>query len=150
MPLFKYKCKNNHSIEELFLGSEKVKAWMKCHCGKRASKQISLIANMNAAWAEQAGTTSEFFSPSLGTFCNGKRDEEKQMKDKGFIPESSLPSFAWEDETQRRVEKEKEVQTYTNKYKKALSSGKTKEEAVSETFTSSECLDGTVSKVYSE
>jgi len=150
MPIWSYKCDNNHVTEELFLGSEKVKAWMKCHCGKRGKKQLPLTANMNATWQETCLQHGDYFSASLGKMCNGKRDEERQMKAKGFIPESSLPQNYWEDEAARRKEKEKKVQDYTTRYTDALAAGKTKEEAVSETFTSSECLDGTVSEVYSD
>ena len=151
MPLFSYRCEDGHLTEELFFHGEEIKETIACECcGADSVKLMPLTANMNAMWQETCLQHNDYFSPSLGRNVSGRREEEKIMKAKGYVPESALPQHFWEDEGRRRIAKAEEQNKYIDKYTAKLAEGKSKEEAVNETFTVDKCLDGTLDKVFSK
>lgn len=151
MPLFNYRCESGHITEELFFQNEPIADTIKCDCcGQHAKKQMPLTANMNAMWQETCLQHGDYFSSALGKYVSGKREEEKIMKSKGFINEKDLPQHYWEDEGRRRMAKAEEQNKYIDTYTQKLSEGKSKEDAINETFTADKCLDGTLDKVFSK
>ena len=151
MPLFSYRCEDGHITDELFFQGEIVEETIACeYCGSDSTKLMPLTANMNAMWQETCLQHNDYYSSALGKYVSGKREEERIMKAKGFVNEKNLPQHFWEDEGRRRIAKAEEQNKYIEKYTDKLAEGKSKEEAVNETFTVDECLDGTLDKVLSK
>lgn len=101
---------------------------------------------------ESTGTGCDargYFSASLGRYVSSRMEERKIMDANGFIPVSDLGGDKWWDDTvAKQMEKVQAQEQKAQQYQTALQNGKTKEEAVAETFTAKEAIDGTLEKIY--
>jgi len=93
-----------------------------------------------------------YYSLALGRAVENKQEEEKIMKDRGFIKESDLKQATADDWYDKWWEvenaKEEEIQRLMEIYNNALSEGKTKEEAIAEAFTAEDCLSGHLDNLF--
>lgn len=90
-----------------------------------------------------------YFSASLGRYVESQREERKIMEANGFIPLSDLGGDQWwDDKVAKQTEKMKAQDELTKQYQTALQSGKSKEEAVAETFTAKDAVSGKLEKIY--
>jgi len=141
--MFEYTCKNGHITEELFFVGEKIKAWMKCQCGKRAMKQIPLTAKMTHMWMGQCETNgvNGYYDAGLGCTVHSAHEADKIAKEKGLVRETDLGSHWWDDNmNKQKADADKHnatVKTYQDNIKKFDGN---KEKAVQETFPAHEML----------
>lgn len=91
-----------------------------------------------------------YYSKALGKHVDSHMAEKRIMEKKGFVCEADLPSHYWDDLTEKSRKKkfaqEKLTQTYTSK----LAEGKTKEEAVAETFTAEDAKSGVLDETFNQ
>ena len=72
------------------------------------------------------------------------------MEKKGFVCEADLPQHYWEDLTEKSKEKKFAQAKLVDTYKEKLDAGKTKEEAVAETFTAQDAISGKLDETFNE
>ena len=72
------------------------------------------------------------------------------MEKKGFVCEADLPQHYWEDLTEKSKEKKFAQSKLVDTYKEKLDAGKTKEEAVAETFTAQDAISGKLDETFNE
>ncbi len=149
MPIYSFICKSKkcgNVVDEIMKYDERP-AFMKkmrCSvCGRKFKTKLTCHAKTASQWADswQAGLSSNIYSSALGHGVSSRRQEEKLMKQKGFIPESDLPKHHFEDLAEVNKKEAIKNDKQTSRYKEALSSGKTKEEAVVEAFPAKEMLE---------
>ena len=101
---------------------------------------------------ESTGTGCDargYFSASLGRYVSSRKEEGKIMEKAGFVAMSDLGGDQWfEEQSYKQCVKLEAQQKKTDQYQAALQSGKSKEEAVSETFTAKEAISGELDKIY--
>lgn len=155
MPLYNYGCTYCGYYEEYLMSFEKSQSCeVMCNrCSLQMIKLVSMPAKTATLWngGWNAGLSSTgFYSPSVGAKVSSKREEAMIMEKKGFVPESDLPKFWWEDQSEKQAEKYKAQEALTEKYKSILAETGDKEAAVSQTFTAESCLDGTLDAIYND
>lgn len=174
MPFYKYKCADCGSVGEAFertrYNSETKETYMERaqYCGQedlwndfKTGEQLKGCGSQNinrqlptsfAISGESTGSGCDargYFSASLGKYVTSRKEERKIMEDAGFVAMSDLGGDKWFEEASynQRVKLEKQ-QAKTDQYQAALQSGKSKEEAVAETFTAKEAISGDLDKLY--
>lgn len=172
MPVYKYHCNNCGADAEAFLQLKYNKETQDTYmpeveycgdpewldedwnhspgCGSRNIFQR--INNSFGISGESTGTGCDargYFSASLGKYVSSRKEEGKIMEAKGFIPMSDLGGDAWfEEQSYKQRVKLEAQQAKTDQYQSALQSGKSKEEAVSQTFSAAEAVSGELDKIY--
>jgi hypothetical protein len=92
-----------------------------------------------------------FHSQALGKKVHSKREEEKILNAKGFISEKELGSHWWDDQMAKKQAKLAEQDRLTDAYNsKVKEYGGDKTRAMTETFTTEACLDGSLHDTFDE
>lgn len=123
----------------------------KCDCcGERNFVSTMPMIERDSSWDSTGGHgVNGYFSMALGRHLEGGvKEERKIMESRGFIAESDLPPKWFDDKMNKRKEQHKQQVAYETSYKEALQSGKSKEEAVAETWTSADVKSGKLDSVY--
>jgi hypothetical protein len=104
----------------------------------------------NGGW--NAGLEGQgIYSHALGKKVHSKREEAKILEAKGFVSESDLAPHWWEDQQAKKMEKIKEQDRLTDTYNsKVTEYGGDKIRAMTETFTTEACLDGSLHETFNE
>ena len=153
MPIYSFACRSKrcgNTVDELMKYEERegFMKHMRCAaCGRGFKTKLTCHAKTASQWADswQAGLSSNMYSAALGHGVSSRRHEERLMKQKGFIPESDLPAHYFEEQQEKNNKEAVKNENETKRYKAALSSGKTKEEAVVEAFPAKEMIDSSSS-----
>jgi putative FmdB family regulatory protein len=153
MPIYEFSCTSCGTVHERLLPMSQREIFPKensCECGGDLKNKITAPAHTPSGWGDMTGRygVNGYFSKGLGGYVDSKKAEEKIMRSRGFIPESDLPKNFWEDETSRRIAVAEQQDKYTNEYKDLLASGKSKEEAIAETFSTERIMSGELEKVW--
>jgi len=152
MPIYVRSCPACGGQKELFLHMSERDMEVICEdCHIVMRKVVTAPAKTatlwNAGW--NAGLDgSSMFSKALGRKVSNKREEEAILTKKGFISESELAPHWFEDNQEKVASKWREQDALSDKYKSLLAEGKSKEEAIVETFPAEKCLDGSLDSVY--
>lgn len=150
MPVYSYIC-YTCKVQSDRLCKWDVKGEQICEmCDDKLIPLVTAPAKTSANWGDQTGTygVNGYYSKALGAYTSSQKEEAKIMKSRGFIPEADLPKRYWEDETSRRVAVAEQQDKYTAEYKGLLSSGKSKEEAIAETFSTERIMSGELEKTW--
>lgn len=153
MPIYDFVCVTCKTVHERLLPMSQREIFPKensCECGGDLKNKLTAPAHTPSGWGDMTGRygVNGYFSKGLGAFVDSKKAEEKIMASRGYIPESDLPKHYWEDETSRRVDVAVATDKYTAQYKDLLNSGKTKEEAIAETFSTERIMSGELEKIW--
>jgi len=117
-------------------------------------KMVSLPAKTASLWNSgwNKGLDGQgVYSVALGKKVHSRREEAKILEDKGFVSETDLAPHWWEDQQAKKMEKIKEQDRLTNLYNsKVTEYGGDKVRAMTETFTTEACLDGSLHETFNE
>ena len=117
-------------------------------------KMISLPAKTASLWNSgwNKGLDGQgVYSVALGKKVHSRREEAKILEDKGFVSEADLAPHWWEDQQAKKLEKIVEQDRLTNLYNsKVTEYGGDKVRAMTETFTTEACLDGSLHETFNE
>ena len=120
-------------------------------CG--STKWVSRLSTpqKNSTW-DSTGShgVNGYFSKALGKYVDSQMAEKKIMEKKGFICEADLPQHYWDDLTEKSRNKKFAQEKLTRTYTSKLAEGKTKEEAVAETFTAEDAKSGVLDETFNE
>jgi hypothetical protein len=165
MPVFTYACEDCGMEAEAFLQYKYNKETKESdlpevtHCGCEEwldddwnHKSGCGSTNVHKCLPRNFGISGE----STGTGCDARgyfsasrKEEGKIMEKAGFVAMSDLGGDQWfEEQSYKQRVKLEAQQKKTDQYQAALQSGKSKEEAVSETFTAKEAISGELDKIY--
>lgn len=154
IPLHDYKCPNCGSVEEKFLKRHSVVEVLCVNCDIVMHRLPPLIAKTASIWNDgwNAGLDGQgVYSMALGKKVHNKREEEKILNAKGFISEKELGSHWWDDQMAKKqaklAEQDRLTDTYNSKVKE-YNGDKTR--AMTETFTTEACLDGSLHDTFDE
>jgi len=176
MPFFKYKCgdcgsegeafertKYNPETKETYMDSAKYCGQEELWCDFESGEQIVGCGSTNihrqlprsfGIQGESTGSGCDargYFSASLGRYVKSRMEERKIMDKSGFVPLSDLGGDKWfEDATNERKTKIQQQSNLENKYQSLVDSGVSKEDAVMETWSAKDAVDGTLDKVYDD
>ena len=176
MPMYPYTCKNcNHVEDLLFRRSYSIEerqlivngelypeddSWARevateghaCErCGGTEHYSAFASLNKDSSWSSTGSHgVNGYFSAALGKHVDSKAAEKKIMEKKGFVCEAGLPQHYWEDLTEKSKEKKFAQSKLVDTYKEKLDAGKTKEEAVAETFTAQDAISGKLDETFNE
>lgn len=70
------------------------------------------------------------------------------MESQGFVCEADLPKYTWEEAEEKAMRSHIAQDQYTKTYQEKLAAGKSKEEAVAETFTAQDALSGKLDETF--
>ena len=113
-------------------------------CGNTLKKLVSMPAKTATLWGVdwREGLSSNKFSTALGRKVSSKREEERVMREKGFVPESDLGKHFIDDHRQKMHNAEREQAKINETYKANLDKhGGDKIKAVTETFPAKAMLN---------
>jgi hypothetical protein len=117
-------------------------------------KMVSLPAKTASLWNSgwNKGLDGQgVFSQALGKKVHSRREEAKILEAKGFVSEADLAPHWWEDQQAKKLEKIVEQDRLTNLYNsKVTEYGGDKIRAMTETFTTEACLDGSLHETFNE
>jgi len=155
MPIYEYKCPQCGGYEELFLHMRDCSKEIVCKsCTIVMKKLPPLLAKTSTLWngGWNAGLEGQgFHSHALGKKVHSKREEAKILEAKGFVSESDLAPHWWEDQQAKKLDKLKEQDKLTDTYNsKVTEYGGDKIRAMTETFTTEACLDGSLNETFNE
>lgn len=155
IPIYDYRCPLCGSNKEKFLKSSSLNVEVLCeHCDIQMHKVPSLVAKTaslwNASWNK--GLSGQgVFSTALGKTVHSRREEAKILESKGFVSERDLAPHWFEDKQAEKLEKIKEQDRLTDTYNsKVKEYGGDKIRAMTETFTTEACLDGSLHNTFDE
>lgn len=117
--------------------------------GSYAIRIPSLPAKTPGLWhgGWSNGLDGGEWSASLGKKVANKHEEAKEMKKRGFIPESDLGS-GWIEKTQAKLSEKWQAQAnYAHTYQENLKT-MAPEDAVAATWSAEDCLSGKVDDIY--
>lgn len=138
MPLFDYKCDNNHTEEHLFFIGEEQPRWVKCAtCGENSRVQMPLVARTANRW----GDTNGYYSPNLGTFIENSQHREQVMKAKGLVDLRDCDKHFVEDRIDKEVAHHDQHKQNVSEYHEHLNSGDSRGDALAKTFSVSKLKD---------
>jgi len=172
MPLHRYQCRDCGSETELFLKfrydkeTKDTELEIPTHCGwdhwaEDASSEPCGSENIHKCLPRGFGIHGQstgpgcdargYFSASLGRYVKSMKDERDIMEKSGFVPLSDLGGDNWWNEKVEQKKTQKQAQdALENKYKDLVDSGVSKEDAVMETWTAKDAVDGTLDKTYDD
>lgn len=117
-------------------------------------KMVSLPAKTASLWNSgwNKGLDGQgVYSVALGKKVHSRREEAKILEAKGFVSEADLAPHWWEDQQAKKLEKIVEQDRLTNLYNsKVTEYGGDKIRAMTETFTTEACLDGSLHETFNE
>lgn len=117
-------------------------------------KMVSLPAKTASLWNSgwNKGLDGQgVYSVALGKKVHSRREEAKILEAKGFVSEADLAPHWWEDQQAKKLEKIVEQDRLTNLYNsKVTEYGGDKVRAMTETFTTEACLDGSLHETFNE
>jgi len=155
MPIFDFRCMSCGNVKEKFLKSRDGSAEVLCVTCDIVMKKIpSLPAKTASLW--NAGWNKGLdgqgvYSHALGKKVHSKREEAKILEDNGFVSERDLAPHWFEDQQTKKLEKAKEQDRLTDTYNsKVAEYGGDKVRAMTETFTTEKCLDGSLHETFNE
>jgi len=173
MPAFRYTCADCGSNAEVFLKykydpqTKETNLQEVTHCGQAE-------VWLDAEWNEMEGCGSQniykqlprsfgisgestgsgcdargYFSASLGRYVKSRKEEGQIMEKAGFVPLSDLGGDKWyDDAVNKQKEKVAQQDALESKYQSLVASGKSKEDAVMETWTAKDAVSGNLDKIY--
>jgi len=154
MPIYEFKCGHcNHKQSGLFssfVSFDDRRLEDSCESCQSCDWQPAIsLPQKHSSW-ESTGKwgVNGYFSGSLGRFVDNPAKERAIMEKKGFIAESDLPKNWWSDKTNQQKEKIQKQDQLADQYLEKVKSGKTKEEAVAETWTAKDAVSGELDKIY--
>jgi hypothetical protein len=114
----------------------------------------SVVAKTASLWNDgwNSGLDGQgVYSQALGKKVHSRREEAKILEAKGFVSEADLAPHWWEDQQAKKLEKIKEQDRLTDTYNsKVAEYGGDKIRAMTETFTTEKCLDGSLHETFNE
>lgn len=145
MPLNDYRCGMCNKTKEIFTKSRSGESEIFCdNCHSVMTKAFPLTAKMPSAWNSgwNKGLDGQgFMSKALGTKVHSKREEERIMAAKGFVPESDLGRHFIDDMIEKKAAEKAAGDAETQRYVDNLAKfGGNKELAVVETWPAKEML----------
>ena len=155
MPLYDFRCARDGHVQECLMSYEQSKsAEVICpHCGDAMMKAPSLVAKTATAWhgdwTDGLSNGNGIWSAALGKRVSNKRQEEKELNDKGFVSEKDLGKDFVENYRAKQLKKLEEQDKKADIYNKVLKETGSATKAVETAFPAIECLDGTIDKIYS-
>jgi putative FmdB family regulatory protein len=99
MPIYEYKCPNCGTIEEVFVQNYDPEQYIKCKCGSRKKKMISLpntdlknnerfsnVMGVNPRQIKEAEKRfpGSKYTPDGRLIINSRQDKKKKMKERGL------------------------------------------------------------------
>jgi putative FmdB family regulatory protein len=155
MPIYERVCpKCGESHEFILKINERNKEIVCKTCNILMHKLVSLPAKTATLWNDgwNAGLSGQgVFSHALGKKVHSKREESTILESKGFVSERDLAPHWWEDQQAKKIERLKEQDKLTETYNgKVAEYGGDKIRAMTETFTTEKCLDGTLHKTFDD
>ena len=157
MPLFDFRIYTADGVatdevfEKFFKSNTSIPKKLVHQDGSYALRIPSLPAKTPGLWHAgwSNGLDGGEWSASLGKKVANKHEEAKEMKKRGFIPESDLGA-GWIEKTQEKLASKWQSQAeLSNQYQENLKT-MTKEDAIANTFTAEKCLDGTYDDIYQQ
>ncbi len=144
MPIYEYECNHCNYWTDKILPVSRCDEAQECqNCGNTLKKLISMPAKTASLWGVdwREGLSSNKFSTALGRKVSSKREEERVMREKGFVPESDLGKHFIDDHRQKMHNKEREQAKINDTYKANLEKNNgDKIKAVTETFPAHQML----------
>lgn len=155
MPIYDFCCTQCGVKEERILKvSERDKEIICSQCHIVMRRAVSLPAKTATLWNDgwNKGLSGQgVYSAALGKKVHSRREEENIMKAKGFVGEKDLAPHWWEDQQEKKRQKLAEQDKLTETYNSKVSEyGGDKIRAMTETFTTEACLDGSLIKTFDE
>ena len=155
MPIFDFRCPSCGGVKEKFLKSSSTNTEILCNsCDIVMHKIPSLTAKTATLWNDgwNEGLSGQgVFSTALGKVVHSRREEAKILEKNGFVSERDLAPHWFEDKQAEKLEKAKEQDRLTDTYNmKVKEYGGDKIRAMTETFTTEKCLDGSLHNTFDE
>ena len=106
-------------------------------------------ARTPSLWGDETGAygVNGYFSQALGKYCS-RKDERRIMEQRGFIPESDMPSGFFESETEKRKDIAKAKNKDVNEIQQLQEDGMEKGEAIAKVFSAERALSGDLDKTW--
>jgi len=139
-------------IEKFFKPGHEIPKRIELKDGHWGIRLVSLPAKTAGLW--HGGWTSGLdncgvYSTALGRQVPNKHEEAKIMRAKGFIPESDLGQHFVADTQEKLANKWDAQEKLATAYQENLKT-MSKEDAIANTFTAENCLNGTYDSVYKQ
>jgi hypothetical protein len=152
MPLFDFRCPVCGAQVEKFIRKETEVICTACDISM--IKMMPLLAKTATLWngGWNSGLDGQgIYSHALGKKVHNRREEAKIMEARGFVSESDLAPHWWEDQVAKKEAKVAEQDRLTQTYNdKVTEYGGDKIRAMTETFTTEACLDGSLHDTFDE
>lgn len=152
MPLFDFRCPVCGALAEKFIRKETEVICTACDISM--IKMMPLLAKTATLWNSgwNSGLDGQgIYSHALGKKVHNRREEAKIMEARGFVSESDLAPHWWEDQIAKKEAKVAEQDRLTQTYNdKVTEYGGDKIRAMTETFTTEACLDGSLHDTFDE
>lgn len=151
MPLYSFHCvKCKHTQDELLFEamgvSERVqyadKSFTCEECGSSNWSSRINVPQLDSSSNTFRESVNGYYSKALGRHISSRKEEQKIMESRGFVCEADLPKHTWEEAEEKAMRSHIAQEEYVTTYQNKLAAGKTKEEAVAETFTAQDALSG--------
>lgn len=145
MPIYVYKCICCGQKEDIIKPISRMDSEEICgECNLVMKRQITTPAKTATLWGvdwRDGLSGNGYYSRALGRSVSSKRVEEKEMKAKGFIPESELGAHYIDDRLEKEKQEKDEQDAINKTYKENLTKfNGDKIKAVTETFPAHEML----------
>ena len=145
MPIYEYECNHCNYWTDMILPVSRCDEEQTCkRCGASLKKLISMPAKTASLWGVdwREGLSSNRYSTALGRKVSSKREEERVMREKGFVPESDLGKHFIDDHRTKMHNKEREQAKINETYAANLKKNNgDKIKAVTETFPAHQMLN---------
>ena len=127
MPLYDYRCENNHVTEHLVKDSSQQ---ITCSCGASTKRLVSCHAFTPSLFGDQTGRygVNGYYNKSLGMQVSNQREADRIAASKGYVNLSEYGSQRLDDEIEaqgHQADKDyKNIVAYDTAYDQALSETK--------------------------
>ena len=149
MPLYNFLCtKCNYLAEYFVFGYDESVPCECCFSAEHQVRQISLPSKHSSWHSTGRYGANGYFSKALGRYVDSPQQAQNILEKQGFVCEADLPKHRWDDATEKHRDTIIQQETYIQTYKDKLASGKSKEEAVAETFTAQDALSGKLEQTF--
>lgn len=154
MPYYTYRCHRCYTEDDYWFDLMEVTIALTkppcshCNLSDKQDRVLSVPTSHSSWHSTGKYGVNGYFSPALGRYVDSPAKAQKELEAKGFVNEADLPKYHAEDKWEAQKERVGEQNKLEDKYRSLVKSGKTKEEAVVETWTAEDALSGKLDQIY--
>jgi hypothetical protein len=145
MPLFSYRCSNNHTFDILCKHSDRTNFIICDICKEQSNLLVTLPAKTSLSWGDNTGKygVDGFYDRGLGAHYHNIQERDKIAKEKGLVPVSDFGDNRVDSLASKQAEDQKFWNGESQRYKSNLEKFKGDQvKAVTETWTAHDILKG--------